>query len=131
MRWRSNTLNTEARRFALRTEAALLVAAAHLLVRFWLGRILPWALRARTPALQREIRWAIAETGRRMPWRSVCLPDALAGAMMLARRGYRGNIHLGVGWKGDGAMHAHAWLEAGGETLTGAAQRHTVTVIPR
>ena len=36
----------------------------------------------------------------------------------------------GRGFNAEGALHAHAWLVAGGEIIVGDGQRHTVTALP-
>ncbi len=52
---------------------------------------------------------------------STCLVQALAGLWMLARRGYRPELCLGVALPG-GNFCAHAWLVHEGRTLLGEAE---------
>lgn len=55
-----------------------------------------------------------------LPWHSTCLVLAVAGKLLLARRGLAGGaIRLGVR-KENGALAAHAWLVYGPVILTGA-----------
>ncbi|WP_445682406.1 lasso peptide biosynthesis B2 protein [Radicibacter daui] len=59
---------------------------------------------------------------RRLPWHNTCLVRALAGRMMLARRGIRGGVvRFGVGFEG-GKLAAHAWLILADVTLLGGAE---------
>lgn len=58
----------------------------------------------------------------RLPWRSTCLVRALAGAMLLRRRGITGaTIRLGVRKTAD-KLEAHAWLLFGPEALLGGEE---------
>ena len=125
-RWRSwQTLPDDMR--PLIVEAALTLAWTRLLVAFGLRFCTPWMLRPGSNAapvpdlLERQLRWAIRIAANAVPWQSVCLPNAMAAKLMLQRRGWQSTIHLGVGFKPSGALHAHAWLEAGGIILTGQA----------
>ena len=58
-----------------------------------------------------------------MPFRSVCLQQAMAGHAMLKRRGVHSAMHFGAGKGkggiGDKPIDAHAWLDAGGIKVTG------------
>jgi hypothetical protein len=59
---------------------------------------------------------------RRLPWHNTCLVRALAGRLLLARRGLRGGIvRLGVSSK-EGRISAHAWLMMGATILLGGAE---------
>lgn len=54
-----------------------------------------------------------------LPWRSTCLVRALAGALLLRRRGIIGTaVRFGVR-KTDGRLEAHAWLLLGDTVLSG------------
>ena len=82
-------------------------------------------LRRRRPPTEREwerVVWAIRAVGRRTLGDRPCLPEALAGRMMLQRRGYDADLHIGVrkGEKGD--LMAHAWLESGQHIVLGGGQ---------
>lgn len=56
----------------------------------------------------------IQNAGTRLP--STCLSRSLAGALVLARFGYRSAIQIGVSTEQD--FHAHAWLESDGAPIT-------------
>ena len=45
----------------------------------------------------------------------------MAAKAMLARRGCGSSIHLGAGFGAAEKLIAHAWLEAGGKVVVGAA----------
>lgn len=55
---------------------------------------------------------AIRAAARRLPIPMLCLPRALAGRIMLRRRGVPCLLHLGTLRNGDD-LTAHAWLTAG------------------
>jgi hypothetical protein len=108
-------------------EAALMLAVARLIVltvpfRF----IVPWLQRAPDTTfcdekLMRAVRQAVMIAARNVPWKAVCLPQALAAKAMLARRGCGSAFHLGATFDPNGKLVAHAWLVAGGEVVVGAA----------
>ena len=70
-------------------------------------------------AAVRDVRWAIRLVAPRVPFRAVCLQQAIAARAMLARRGVRSVMHLGVRHPVIDKMEAHAWLEAGEIRVTG------------
>ncbi len=53
-----------------------------------------------------------------MPWRTTCLVQAIAGAIMLRRRGIETIIRFGVN-RADGGLSAHAWLLVGDTIVLG------------
>ena len=82
------------------------------------------------------IGWAVGAAAARLPWKSTCLMEALAGAALLRRHGLPGTLSLGVGTStGPGTTLlaevtrteedalAHAWLRCGEVVLTGEAER--------
>jgi hypothetical protein len=69
-------------------------------------------------AIAGEIGWAVTTAARHMPFRAVCLPQAMAARMMLKRRGVPSVIHFGAA-KGADALDTHAWLDAAGIEVTG------------
>ena len=77
-------------------------------------------------AKMREVRRAIGRASRALPWPSVCLDQAIAAKLMIARRGGGATLHLGVR-KGEHGLEAHAWLECAGQTVIGAAGRAGMT----
>jgi hypothetical protein len=72
-------------------------------------------------ALVRDIGWAVRRAADHVPFPALCLQQAIAGKCMLRRRHITGALHLGVATrKGpEGAMTAHAWLDAAGVEVTG------------
>ena len=87
-------------------------------------RVIPRrALRRRADAEEiRHIRWALAATARRVPWRAVCFQQGLAAHWMLARRGCASTLHYGVGKKSDGALVAHVWVRSDETDVIGCAE---------
>lgn len=61
---------------------------------------------------------ALARAARNLPFQAVCLPQALAAALMLRRRGLAAEVHFGVA-KRDGDLHAHAWSRCGDVVVSG------------
>ena len=66
-----------------------------------------------------EIGWAVTRASRHVPFRAVCLPQAIAARMMLARRGIASVLHFGAAKGCDKPIDAHAWLDAAGVEVTG------------
>lgn len=67
----------------------------------------------------RSIRWSIGAVAPWMPFRAVCLQQAIAARAMLDRRGIHSVLHLGVDGSGGTGLSAHAWLDASGIGVTG------------
>jgi hypothetical protein len=67
----------------------------------------------------RAIAHLLARAERRLPWHCTCLVTALAARAMLRRRGIASVMRFGLRRGGDGALTAHAWLEAGGGVVCG------------
>lgn len=71
-----------------------------------------------------QIGWAIRVAAAHTPWKSTCLVQALAGMMMLKRRGLPGTLYLGVAKSTNTtssvSIDAHAWLSSSGKILVGA-----------
>lgn len=65
------------------------------------------------------VRWAVGAAARNVPFRAVCLPQAIAARAMLKRRRIASVMHFGAGFGKLKAMDAHAWLDAGGLPVTG------------
>jgi hypothetical protein len=70
-------------------------------------------------ALVRDIGWAVTRAARYVPFRAVCLPQAIAAQRMLSRRDIASVMHFGVAKKAGEEMGAHAWLDADGIEVTG------------
>jgi hypothetical protein len=85
----------------------------------------PRALRAKSAGSQDHIRlaeeigWAVTRAARHVPFRAVCLPQAMAARIMLKRRGIGSVMHFGAQVKQGRSMDAHAWLDAAGVEVTG------------
>jgi len=83
------------------------------------------ALNAKTAGAQEhariaaDIRWAVTRAARYVPFKAVCLPQAMAARVMLKRRGVGSVIHFGAAKSEDKPIDAHAWLDAAGVEVTG------------
>lgn len=71
---------------------------------------------------------SIAAAARRLPWHPMCLAQALAGSLMLRRRGLPATLCFGVARK-DGKLQAHAWLICDGGTVCGGPAAAGLTAI--
>jgi hypothetical protein len=61
----------------------------------------------------------VTRAARYVPFRAVCLPQAMAARLMLKRRGIASTMHFGAA-KGEAKpLDAHAWLDAAGVEVTG------------
>ena len=69
--------------------------------------------------IAKEIGWAVAAAAPFMPFRSVCLQQAMAAHAMLRRRGIASVMHFGAGKSDEKPIDAHAWLDAAGVKVTG------------
>ncbi len=95
----------------------------------WLGTFVPptdpRALRetaeapARAALIARETGWAVTRAARHVPFRAVCLPQAMAAQFMLRRRGVSSIMRFGAGRGAEKPLDAHAWLDAAGVEVTG------------
>jgi len=112
---------------ALLVEAALWLALARLIVVLVPFRhIAPWLRRhpdaaPAHPALPLQVGRAVATAARHVPWRAVCLPQAIAAKAMLACRGQGAALHLGARIDDRGDIRAHAWLSCQGQIVVGRA----------
>jgi len=64
---------------------------------------------------------AIQRAARSVPFRAVCIQQAVAGRIMLRRRGIDSVLHLGVAPAGspEETLEAHVWLNVGPIRVTG------------
>jgi hypothetical protein len=69
--------------------------------------------------LAAEIGWATVRAARHVPFKAVCLPQAMAARIMLRRRGVASVLHFGAAKGADKPIDAHAWLDAAGVEVTG------------
>jgi hypothetical protein len=65
---------------------------------------------AETLRLCDEVGFFISRMATRVPWRSDCLVQALAGQQWLAREGIASEIVVGTAKQADGTFLSHAWL---------------------
>jgi len=69
--------------------------------------------------IAKAVGWAVRTSAPWMPFRSVCLQQAMAAHAMLRRRGIPSVMHFGAGKSGEKPIDAHAWLDAAGVKVTG------------
>jgi Transglutaminase-like superfamily len=69
-----------------------------------------------------KIAWSVRVSSRYVPG-CLCLPQALAGRILLAARGYRSKLRIVVR-KEDSKFEAHAWLESEGRVWVGDFAEH-------
>lgn len=69
--------------------------------------------------LAAEIGWAVTRAARHVPFKAVCLPQAMAARLMLRRRGVDSVMHFGARVGYAKPIDAHAWLDAAGVQVTG------------
>jgi len=62
---------------------------------------------------------AVTRAARYVPFRAVCLQQAMAAQAMLEQRHIESQMHFGIVRKPDGTLAAHAWLSAGPLEVTG------------
>jgi len=70
-------------------------------------------------ALAERVGWAVTRAARHVPFKAVCLPQAIAARVMLKRRGVESVMHFGAARGQDKPLDAHAWLDAAGVEVTG------------
>jgi len=121
-------------------EAALLLAVARLMV-----LLVPFRFLSRTLGLHmsqteeqpladdkdrqaRRIAAAVTRTAKHVPWKAVCLPQAMAAKWMLRRRGFSSTLYLGV-TKREASLEAHAWLRVGNQVVTGRCNLKRFAVV--
>ena len=82
-----------------------------------------WRMRERTDAAQADVAetvgWAVTRAARHVPFKAVCLPQAMAARVMLKRRGVASVMHFGAAKGTDKPLDTHAWLDAAGVEVTG------------
>ncbi|HEX6133051.1 MAG TPA: lasso peptide biosynthesis B2 protein [Longimicrobiales bacterium] len=80
-----------------------------------------------TSADVRLIRWAVAAAARVLPWKPVCLPQAVTAQWMLRRRGIPSTLYLGTDPRNG--YDAHAWVRVGRVIVTGGDDPRRYTVV--
>lgn len=83
------------------------------------ARAKPPADPEREARLAEQIGWAVRSAARNLPFETVCLPQAIAARIMLARRGVASVLHFGVAKGKKKPFDAHAWLDAAGVEVIG------------
>jgi hypothetical protein len=124
--WRRRMLLTEAVLCLLAARSALVLMGFPRLARRLGQFVSPAAARhaaaSATPqdvATAMEIGWAVTRAARYVPFEAVCLPQAMAARVMLARRDIESTMHLGAAKGEPEPLDAHAWLDAAGVEVTG------------
>ena len=69
--------------------------------------------------LLKRVRWAVEAASRRVPWKSLCLVQAMTARSLLRRRGLSGVVYFGLAKDDKKDLLAHAWLRSGGLIITG------------
>lgn len=115
--------------FAVRM--GLLILPFRTLVRLAARASRPTSSAADASRAQRDrIVWAVNSTSKHLPGRKTCLLEALAGQVLLTRRGFPTRVKIGVRKGDDGDLLAHAWLENNGDVVIGGprseVERYTV-----
>lgn len=87
----------------------------------------PFPARPRDAARATAAARRVGRLSDRMPFRTTCLVRAIAGALLLRRRGLRDvTIRFGVR-RTDGLLEAHAWLIHQGVVLLGGQELDSYT----
>jgi hypothetical protein len=73
--------------------------------------------RANRPGV-RDLAQSVRRAGRVIP-KANCLPQALAGQILLGRAGHESEVRIGVRRDPERGFEAHAWLEHQGEVVLG------------
>jgi Transglutaminase-like superfamily len=108
--------------------AVALRVAPGLVLRHVRQRTLPHG--ANRPDLAARVASAVQRATAWLPARAAtCLPLACASHVMLARRGAVSHLRIGVAKTARG-MTAHAWVEAGGIVIGGAAPSPSFVALP-
>lgn len=102
------------------------------------GRPLPEVANAPAPGLHelepadelavRQVRAALARAARYWPGEGSCLLRAIAGRLMLARRGVATQLYFG-GRREGGDLRLHAWLMRGKAPVCGVREAQGFTVL--
>lgn len=81
----------------------------------------------------RNVRWAIAFASSRVPFRAVCLQQAVAAKLMLRRRAIPATVRFGLASDvaPGGPPRAHAWVNAGRVKVAGFPVEPAMVVVAR
>jgi hypothetical protein len=69
--------------------------------------------------IAQEVSWAVTRAARYMPFKALCLAQAMAAHRMLRRRHVASVMHIGAAKGQTKPIDAHAWLDAAGVEVTG------------
>jgi hypothetical protein len=126
--WRRRALLAEAAFWLLSARLALVLAPFPIIARR-LGAFVPpsdprvaQVAAPTTPDeadLARLVSWAVTRGAAHVPFKAVCLPQAMAARIMLKRRGVASAMHFGAAKGEEKPIDAHAWLDAAGVKVTG------------
>jgi Transglutaminase-like superfamily len=77
------------------------------------------------------VRRCVRVAASRVPWKPLCLSQAIAAKLMLTRRGIASTLYFGVRKTADPAreFQAHAWVRAGVVDVTPSGERRDFAVI--
>lgn len=67
----------------------------------------------------RHIRWAVASSAVRVPWRALCFQQGLAAQLMLRRRGIPAVLYYGANQDDQSGLYAHVWVRDGDVDVIG------------
>lgn len=104
-------------------EAVLMLSVASLVIKLpfrWIVRLLSGHGASRVVDLARAeaVIVAVRRAARRVPWRTVCFDQGLAGHWMLRLRGIPSHLEYGIRTDGDD-VSAHVWVSLDGCILIG------------
>jgi hypothetical protein len=99
------------------TRLAVLIVPFRLIQPF-LRSDLRQSSKASTSKKVEQIRYSIAAASNFLPWRNVCLNQAITAKLMLNRRGLPNTLVLGVQSQSD-QLAAHAWVCVGEKIVIG------------
>ena len=68
-----------------------------------------------------QLAFVIPRVAARLPWRSDCLPQAMAAQRWLADEGIASTLTIGIDRRDGLPFSAHAWLRHGEKVVTGGA----------
>ncbi len=83
------------------------------------------------PDVVDRVGWAVRAAGRRIPGGRSCLQEAFSGAILLRQAGFPVQLRLGITQGDGGRPEGHAWVEAEGRVVIGAAELERFVPIAR
>jgi hypothetical protein len=78
---------------------------------------------------QKRIGIAILRGCHYSPWRTKCFEQAIAGKIMLKRRGIKSTVFFGVVKGSTNEIHAHSWVKSNGVIVTGGPRVDQYTIV--